>query len=62
MIDFIFLILIMFLIIPFLVSLVVSLWVYKDAKKRGVNAFLWILIIWLIPFLLGLIFYIKSRE
>lgn len=62
MIDFIFLILIIFLIISFLTSLIISIWVYRDAKNKDMNVFLWILIIWLIPSLFGLYFYLKSRE
>ena len=62
MIEFIILILIVFLIITYLASIIVSIWVYRDAKKRELNVFLWILIIWLIPFLFGFLLYLKERE
>ncbi len=62
MIEFIILILIIFLVITFLASLLISIWVYQDAKKRNLNVFLWVLIIWLIPFLFGLFIYLGSRE
>ncbi len=62
MIEFIFLILIISLVITFIVSTLLSIWVYKDAKNRELNVFLWILIIWLIPFSLGILIYLKGRE
>ncbi len=62
MIEFIILILIIFLVITFLTSLLISIWVYQDAKKRNLNVFLWVLIIWLIPFLFGLFIYLRTRE
>jgi hypothetical protein len=62
MIEVIFLILIVFLVIGFLTSIIISIWVYKDAKKRDSNVFLWILLIWLIPFLLGFLLYLKNRD
>ena len=51
-----------FLSIPFLVLSTASIWVYKDAKKRDMNVFAWILIIWLVPFFIGLIIYVFIRE
>jgi len=61
-IELILLLLIIFLTIPFLISAVVSIWVYKDSKKRGLNAFIWVLTVWLIPFFIGLILYLKARN
>lgn len=62
MIELFVLLLIMFLTIPFLILSIITIWVYKDSKKRDMNVFAWILIIWLIPFFIGLIFYLKIRE
>ncbi|MFX0007552.1 MAG: hypothetical protein ACFFA7_16490 [Promethearchaeota archaeon] len=62
MIEFIFLILIISLVITFIVSILISIWVYIDAKSRELNVFLWILIVWVIPFSLGIILYLKGRE
>jgi hypothetical protein len=62
MIEYIFLILIISLVISFIVSILISIWVYKDSKDRELNVFLWILIIWLIPFSLGFLLYLKGRE
>jgi len=61
-IELILLLLIIFLTIPFLISAVVSIWVYKDSKKRGLNAFILVLTVWLIPFFIGLILYLKARD
>jgi len=56
------LLLIIFIVIPIFFLILISIWVYKDAKKREMNAFVWILIIWLIPFFIGLIVYLKVRD
>ena len=62
MIEFIFLLMIIFLVITFLASIFISIWVYRDAKKRDLNVFLWILVVWLIPFSFGFLLYLKGRE
>ncbi|UCC18448.1 MAG: hypothetical protein JSV62_10055 [Promethearchaeota archaeon] len=62
MIEFIILILIIFLSINFIVSTIISIWVYRDAKKKELNVFLWFLIVWLIPFLFGVLIYLKQRD
>lgn len=56
------LLLIIFIVIPIFFLILISIWVYKDAKKRDMNAFVWILIIWVIPFFVGLIVYLKVRD
>jgi len=62
MIDLFVLLLIIFLTIPFLILSLITIWVYKDTKKRDMNVFAWVLVIWLIPFFIGLIIYLKIRE
>jgi uncharacterized membrane protein YozB (DUF420 family) len=62
MIDLLILLLIIFLTIPFFILSLITIWVYKDAKKREMNAFAWILVVWLIPLFIGLIIYLKIRE
>jgi len=62
MLDLFLWLLIPFLVIHFLLLLVITIWVYNDAKKREINAFSWILIIWLIPFLIGFIIYLLEKE
>jgi hypothetical protein len=61
-IEFIITILVVFLGISILTSVSVSIWVYRDAKRRNMNVFLWVLIIWLVPYMFGLYFYLISRE
>ena len=62
MLNLVFLILLIFLTIPFVILLIITIWIYKDAKKRDINAYIWILVIWLIPFFIGFIIYLKIRE
>ena len=62
MLDFILLLLIIFLAIPFLILSGITVWIYRDAKKRDINAFVWILVIWLIPFFIGFIIYLKIKD
>ncbi|MFX0025635.1 MAG: hypothetical protein ACFE8M_04410 [Candidatus Hermodarchaeota archaeon] len=54
--------LIIFIIIPIFFLILISIWVYKDAKKKDMNAFVWVLIVWIIPFFIGLIVYLKVRD
>lgn len=61
MIELLILLLIIFLAIPYIILSFITFWVYKDAKKRDMNVFAWILVIWLIPFFIGLIIYLKIR-
>ena len=61
-IELVLLLLTIFLTIPFLISTLISVWVYKDSKKKGLNAFIWVLIVWIIPFFIGLILYLKTRD
>jgi len=56
------LLLIIFILIPIFFLILISIWIYKDAKKREMNAFVWVLIIWIIPFFVGLIVYLKVRD
>jgi len=58
----IFLLLLIFLIIPYAILIVVAIWVYRDAKQKGLNAVVWVIIIWITPFFIGLIFYMVNRN
>ena len=51
----------MILLIPFIIGLLIAIWVYKDAKKRGMSGGLWLLIVILFG-LLGLIIYLIVRR
>ncbi len=50
-----------FLIIPFIIGIIVAIWVYKDSGKRGMNQTLW-LIITLLTGIIGLIIYLVVRQ
>lgn len=62
MLDLLISLIIIFLIIPFSILSIITIWVYKDGKKRDMNVYAWILIIWLFPLFIGLIIYIFFRE
>ena len=58
----------MLLLIPLIILIVVGIWVYRDAKERGMNGALWALLVilgtlfGLIPGLLILIIYLVVRK
>ena len=55
---------IFFLIIPIIfciISLLIAIWVYKDAKKRDMNAAVWLLIV-LVTGCIGCIIYLVVRD
>jgi uncharacterized membrane protein YozB (DUF420 family) len=62
MFDLLLSLIIVFLIIPFLILSIITIWVYKDGKERNMNTYAWILIIWLFPLFIGLIIYLFMRE
>ena len=45
----------------FIVWIILAIWVYKDAKKRGENAVLWLLVV-LLTGIIGLIVYLIVRK
>jgi len=51
-----------FLIIHFIILAFIAIWVYKDAKKKEINAVVWVLVVWIIPFFIGFIIYLVSRD
>jgi len=61
-VDTILLLLVVFLTIPYSISTLISIWVFRDSKKRELNAFIWVLTVWIIPFFIGLIIYLKARD
>ncbi len=50
-----------FAVIWFVVAILVAVWVYKDAKKRDMNAAVWLLIV-LITGCVGCIIYLVVRD
>ncbi|MHA1460335.1 MAG: hypothetical protein ACTSO8_02540 [Promethearchaeota archaeon] len=55
------LIYIVILVVACLISLGISIWVYKDAKKRDMNATVWLLIV-LVTGCIGCIIYLVVRD
>ena len=49
------------LIIFWAIAIVLAVWVYKDAKKRDMNAAVWLLIV-LLSGCIGCIIYLIKRE
>ncbi len=47
-----------FILFAFLAMVFISIWVYKDAKNRGLNAMMWALLVLFTGNLLGLLLYI----
>ena len=45
----------------FIAGLLILIWVYRDAEKRGMNGALWLIIVLLANFI-GLIMYVVVRE
>jgi len=50
-----------FILAWFLVAILLGVWVYRDARDRGMGAALWLLIV-LLTGPLGLIIYLMVRE
>jgi len=46
--------------LPLIIGLLVGIWVYKDAEKRGKSGVLWLLLVWL-TFPIGLIIWLVVR-
>jgi len=49
------------IILIYAIQIAIAIWVYRDAKKRGEEALLWLLIV-LLTGLIGLIVYILIRR
>lgn len=49
-----------FIFIPFIIGLLIAIWVYKDAEKRGKSGALWLIIVWF-TFPIGLIIWLVVR-
>ncbi|HEA70930.1 hypothetical protein LCGC14_2389510 [marine sediment metagenome] len=56
-----YLIIIVVVILFFVIGLVLAIWVYKDAKKRDMNAAVWLLIV-LLTGCIGCIIYLVVRD
>lgn len=49
------------IIVVCVISLLIAIWVYKDAKKRDMNAAVWLLIV-LVTGCIGCIIYLVVRD
>lgn len=49
------------ILIPFIIFIVIAVWVYKDATKRGMSGALWLIIV-IILGIIGLIIYLVVRR
>lgn len=54
-------VIILILILAFIVQIALGAWIYKDAKKRNIDATLWLLVV-LLTGLVGLVIYFIVRE
>ena len=59
--SFLWLPVIIIIIITYLIGIGLAVWVYNDAKKRDMNAAVWLLIVLLTSFI-GCIIYLIVRE
>ena len=57
----IYMIMIVVLIITYVIFFLIAIWVYKDAKKRDMNAVVWLLIV-LLTGCIGCIIYLVVRD
>jgi TctA family transporter len=54
----------MMILIPlvwFIIGILLCIWVYKDAERRGMNAVLWLIVV-LISGIIGFIIYLVVRK
>ncbi|MFX1350580.1 MAG: hypothetical protein ACFE92_18055 [Promethearchaeota archaeon] len=57
----IWLIMIILVIVYYIIGILIAVWVYKDAKKRDMNAAVWLLIV-LLTGCIGCIIYLVVRD
>ena len=56
-----YMIMIILVIVFYVIALLIAIWVYKDAKKRDMNAAVWLLIV-LVTGPIGCIIYLVVRD
>ena len=61
MIAGLYMIIIVSIIVGFIINLLIGIWIYKDAKKRDMNAAVWLLIV-LLTGCIGCIIYLVVRD
>ena len=50
------------ILIPFIILILIAVWVYRDAESRGMSGILWLLIVIFVPYFIGLIIYLIVRR
>ncbi|MHA1987761.1 MAG: hypothetical protein ACW98D_14085 [Promethearchaeota archaeon] len=56
-----YLIMIVLVVVFYIIAILIAIWVYKDAKKRDMNAAVWLLIV-LVTGCIGCIIYLVIRN
>ena len=51
-----------FVVLYIVTTVLIGVWIYKDAQKRGMDALLWTLLAILLPSYIGVIVYFVSRS
>ena len=49
-------------LLPIIITILIAVWVYKDAKSRGMNGVLWAILAIIIPYFIGIIIYLIVRR
>ena len=49
-------------LIPVIITVLIAVWVYKDATKRGMSGILWVIVVIFVPYFIGLIIYLIVRR
>jgi hypothetical protein len=60
-IGIIYMVLIILVVVFYIIAILIAVWVYKDAKKRDMNAAVWLLIV-LVTGCIGCIIYLVIRD
>lgn len=55
-------ILVILTVLSFVMTVFLSIWVYKDAKKRGIDPLMWVLLTALLPYCIGAMVYMSERD
>ncbi len=60
-IGIIYMVIIILVVVFYIIAILIAVWVYKDAKKRDMNAAVWLLIV-LLTGCIGCIIYLVIRD
>ncbi|GAA0179674.1 hypothetical protein SH2C18_25050 [Clostridium sediminicola] len=51
-----------FFLLPIIIQIILGVFIYKDANSNGMNGVLWALVVFLVPWFIGLIVYLVVRS